>query len=54
VICCNDDNQASIAMAKKLGFQLEGNIRKHFVVNGKIRNMLYFGLLKEEWSGQQQ
>jgi len=49
VICCNDDNPASIGMAKKLGFQMEGNIRNHFVVNGKIRNMLYFGLLKEEW-----
>ena len=48
VICCNDDNLASIGLAKKLGFQLEGNIRKHFVVNGKLRNMLYFGLLKEE------
>jgi ribosomal-protein-serine acetyltransferase len=49
VICCNDDNFASIAVAKKLGFTLEGNIRRHFVVNGKIRNMMYFGLLKEEW-----
>ena len=51
VICCNDDNFASIGMAKKLGFRLEGNLRNHFVVNGKVRNMLYFGLLKEEWGG---
>ncbi len=50
VICCNDDNLASIGMAKKLGFQLEGNLRNHYVVNGKTRNMLYFGLLKEEWN----
>ena len=50
VICCNDDNFASIGMAKKLGFRLEGNLRNHYIVNGKIRNMLYFGLLKEEWS----
>ncbi len=49
VICCNDDNQASIGVAQKLGFQLEGNLRNHFVVNGKLRNMLSFGLLKEEW-----
>ncbi len=49
VICCNADNLASIGMAKKLGFQLEGNLRNYYVVNGKIRNMLYFGLLKEEW-----
>lgn len=49
VICCNDDNQASMGLARKLGFQLEGNLRNHYVVNGKLRNMLYFGLLKEEW-----
>ncbi|MCE1255045.1 MAG: GNAT family N-acetyltransferase [Anaerolineae bacterium] len=53
VICCNEDNLASSGLAKKLGFQLEGNIRQHFVVNGKIRNMLYFGLLKDEWMAQQ-
>jgi Acetyltransferases, including N-acetylases of ribosomal proteins len=49
VICCNDDNLASIGVAKKLGFHLEGNLRNHYVVNGKLRNMLCFGLLKEEW-----
>lgn len=54
VICCNDDNLASIGMAKKLGFQIEGNLRNHFVVNGKVRNMLYFGLLKTEWSGHRE
>lgn len=49
VICCNDDNTASIAVGKNLGFSVEGNIRQHFVVNGKVRNMLCLGLLKEEW-----
>lgn len=49
VICCNDDNLGSIGVARSLGFRLEGNLRNHFVVNGKLRNMLYFGLLKEEW-----
>jgi RimJ/RimL family protein N-acetyltransferase len=49
VICCNDDNLASIGVAKSLGFTLEGNLRHHYVVNGKLRNMLYFGLLKEKW-----
>jgi RimJ/RimL family protein N-acetyltransferase len=52
VICCNDDNLASMGMAKKLGFRQEGNLRNHFVVNGKLRNMLYWGLLKEEWLAQ--
>ncbi len=52
VICCNDDNVASIGVAEKLGFRLEGNLRNHFIVNGKVRNMLCFGLLKDEWGGQ--
>jgi ribosomal-protein-serine acetyltransferase len=50
VICCTDDNEKSKALAIKLGFTLEGNIRNHFVVNNKIRNMLYYGLLKEEYT----
>jgi len=50
VICCNDDNSASIGVGSKLGFTVEGKIRNHFVVNGKLRNMLYLGLLKEEWN----
>ncbi len=49
VICCNDDNVASIGVGRKLGFTVEGNIRNHFVVNGKLRNMLTLGLLREEW-----
>lgn len=50
VICCNDDNAASVGIARKLGFTLEGTLRDHFVVNGKVRNMLYFGLLRDEWT----
>ncbi|MPM28323.1 putative ribosomal N-acetyltransferase YdaF [bioreactor metagenome] len=54
VICCNDDNLASIGVAKKLGFTLEGALRQHYVVNGKLRNMCYFGLLLEEWQDQKE
>jgi len=49
VICCNEGNEASKALAKTLGFTAEGNIRNHMVVNGKRSNMLYYGLLKEEY-----
>ncbi|MCH1919401.1 GNAT family N-acetyltransferase [Shewanella sp. A3A] len=49
VICCNDDNHGSIAVAKRLGFTLEGTLRQHFVVNGVRRNMCSYGLLRQEW-----
>ncbi|KFZ36570.1 hypothetical protein HR45_15670 [Shewanella mangrovi] len=49
VICCNDDNKASITMAQRLGFTLEGTLRQYFVVNGVRRNMCSYGLLKHEW-----
>ncbi|MDF0532915.1 GNAT family N-acetyltransferase [Shewanella yunxiaonensis] len=49
-LCCNDDNLGSMAVAEKLGFKLEGNLRQYFIVNGKRRNMCCYGLLKEEWA----
>lgn len=49
VIACNDDNIASLAVAKKLGFTLEGVLRNHFVVNGRVRSLASLGLLKSEW-----
>jgi ribosomal-protein-serine acetyltransferase len=48
VLCCDDQNAGSIAIARKLGFTFEGNVRNHYVVNGKVRNMNYWGLLRQE------
>ena len=53
VICCTDDNAASQALAHTLGFTLEGTLRNHFVVNGTLRNMSYYGILREEYSREQ-
>ncbi|WP_417760119.1 GNAT family N-acetyltransferase [Shewanella sp.] len=53
VICCNDDNHGSIAVAKRLGFTHEGTLRQHFVVNGVRRNLCYFGLLRHEWQAKE-
>lgn len=50
VICCADENEASKALARTLGFTLEGILRNHFVVNGTIRNMCYYGVLQEEYT----
>lgn len=48
VICCNEKNESSKALAERFGFQLEGRLRKHFVVNGQVVDMLCYGLLREE------
>lgn len=55
VICCDDRNDGSVALARKLGFAFEGNLRNHFVVNGRVSDLNYWGLLREErsaWKGQ--
>jgi ribosomal-protein-serine acetyltransferase len=47
-ICCDENNKSSRALAEKLGFAVEGTIRNHMLVNNKIGNMMYYGLLKYE------
>ena len=49
VICCNDDNENSKAMAERLGFKQEGILRDYCVVNYKRRNMVVYGLLISEY-----
>ncbi len=47
------DNQRSRAVAERLGFVLEG-IQRHAVwSNGKLMDLLCFGLLREEWESNQ-
>lgn len=42
-------NQASIALAEKLGFQHEGVYREFLQRDGRRYDMLLFGLLRHEW-----
>ena len=42
-------NERSAALARKLGFKLEGVLRKNSFWKGEYRNDLYFALLREEW-----
>jgi RimJ/RimL family protein N-acetyltransferase len=44
-------NERSIKMHKKVGFQEEGRCRKAKFKNGQFRDLILFGLLKEEWEG---
>lgn len=43
------DNDASLALVKKFGFQYEGNLREHYNVEGTMEDSLVFGLLKHEY-----
>ena len=42
-------NQASIALLKSLGFQQDGCLRQHQLLDGVLRDQLLFSLLAEEW-----
>jgi len=44
------DNQASIAVVKRLGFSYEGRIRHHVFTNGNWRDSLLYSLLEHEYA----
>lgn len=46
------DNAASIAVAKHLGFQYEGQIRDHVYTNGAWRDSVLYSILANEWATQ--
>lgn len=49
----NEDNLVSCHLSEKLGFKLEGRLRKEYLTkNGEWKDRLYYGLLKEEWIGR--
>lgn len=51
LIRTHESNDAARRMAEKLGFRLEGTIRAdHVTSSGEITDLLYLGLLKEEFN----
>ncbi|MDX6528528.1 MAG: [ribosomal protein S5]-alanine N-acetyltransferase [Blastocatellia bacterium] len=44
-------NAASIRTVEKLGFQREGVLRERWQVNGEIQDAFFYGLLRQEWVG---
>jgi RimJ/RimL family protein N-acetyltransferase len=42
-------NTPSINLLRKLGFTYEGTLRQRHFFRGEYHDMLYFGLLAEEW-----
>jgi RimJ/RimL family protein N-acetyltransferase len=45
----HEQNAASCRVLQKLGFQREGLLREHYIINGSPENEILFGLLKKEW-----
>lgn len=48
----NEFNERANKLYEKLGFQLEGIMRKHKFKNGKLIDRCIYGLLKEDWTTQ--
>ena len=46
------ENLASQGVARKLGFQLEGVLREHFVIDGGRKDQQVWGLLRPEWGAR--
>lgn len=42
-------NAASIRLLQKLGFQREGHLREHYLLNGEKQDAVLFGLLRSEF-----
>jgi ribosomal-protein-alanine N-acetyltransferase len=46
----HEENIASCRVLEKLGFQEEGLLREHYVINGVPVNEVLYALLKSEWT----
>lgn len=46
------DNEASRGLLESLGFIQEGRIRNHTYWDGQYRDMILYGILREEWHDQ--
>jgi RimJ/RimL family protein N-acetyltransferase len=42
-------NEASVKMLKKLGFHLDGTLREHHELDGKLYSDYIFSILRKEW-----
>ena len=50
--CTSPNNQASIRLIEKFGFQKEGYLRQHFFRDGKLEDSLIYSLLKREFESK--
>jgi Acetyltransferases, including N-acetylases of ribosomal proteins len=45
----NPDNEASNALLRRIGFRLEGTLRKRWVGKGAAYDTNFYGFLAQEW-----
>ena len=48
----HEENQASRRVLEKLGFQEEGLLREHYLINGTPVNEVLYALLKRDWGSE--
>jgi ribosomal-protein-serine acetyltransferase len=51
IVITRDTNQRSLRLAERLGFKQEGHFREARIEHGSHYGLVYFGLLKSEFTG---
>jgi ribosomal-protein-serine acetyltransferase len=48
-LCCDDNNERSIKIAKCFHFEYEGTLKQNIVINERIRNTMFWALFKTNY-----
>jgi len=46
ILCCDENNERSINIAKYFNFEHEGTLKQSILINGKLRNTMHWALFK--------
>lgn len=52
--CVNEYNIASQKSIEKIGFQMEGKLRKRIYKRGTYHDLMVYSVLREEWNGNRE
>ena len=48
ILCCDENNERSIKIAKYFKFNLEGTLKQSICINGKLRSTMYWALFNSK------
>lgn len=51
-LCVTTDNEPANRLYRRLGFSEEGTWRQHLLIDGRLRDLRWYGLLKDEWESR--